>query len=852
MVERFAFRARERPDGVALVSGAAHLSYRGLARRARALGRRLAALGVGPDAAVGLMVERSPELVLAILGVLEAGGYYVPLDPDYPAERQELILADTGARVILADERLAPAVPASYAGQVLSLGALLAGAGDSEAAEPEAGLGARRPGPESLAYVMFTSGSTGRPKGVGIPDRGILRLVERGPGGSRAPASGDADLGAEETLLQLAPAAFDASTFEIWAALLHGAALVVAPPGSQSLADLAQIVARHRVSTLFVTVGLFHQLVEAELDGLAGVRQLLTGGDVVSPQHARRVLEELPATVTFNVYGPTENTSFTSGHRMERPADAGPPGEPLPIGRPIVDTRVYVLDPDLRPVAPGAPGELCTGGEGLARGYLGRPALTARSFVPDPVSGEPGARLYRTGDRARLRADGTIGFLGRLDAQVKLRGFRVEPGEIEAVLGEHPAVASAAVVPRGDRLVGYLVAAGEPAPVGEIAASLAARLPAFMVPSGFVWLDELPLNRNGKVDRKRLAAEGPEPDWAGDAADRYEPPRTPSEELVAAAFATILGVARVGRRDDFFDLGGHSLLATRLVSRLRADLGIELPLRRVFEQPTVAAVAAAIEGERADPAAAPLTPIPAAERAGPAAGPLETSFSQERLWFLDRLEPGSPAYNIPLALRLEGDLGPAALAAALAAVVARHEALRTTFGEGEDGAPVQRIGPPPPVRLPVVDLSGLPAGARSRRCAALAAAEAARPFDLATGPLLRIFLVRSAPAEHSLVVNLHHVVADGWSLGILVRELAAFYPARAAPERPPCRSCRSSTPTSRAGSGAGRPAAPSTGSSSTGAPSSRTSRRSSSPPTGRPPRCGAVRPCAWPSGSPSR
>ncbi|HYG65055.1 MAG TPA: amino acid adenylation domain-containing protein, partial [Thermoanaerobaculia bacterium] len=1157
--EVFDLQVEARPDAVAVIAGDEHLTYLGLARRARRLAADLRALGVGPEEVVGLRAERSAGLPAAMLGILYAGAAYLPLDPEAPEERLALMREEAGVRF------------------VVSGGAVM----------PPAAPGQEGGSPSSLAYVIYTSGSTGRPKGVAVPHRGIVRLVRQ---------AGYARLDADETLLQVAPVSFDASTFEIWGALLNGGRLVMMPPEKPTLDGIGDALARHGVTTLHLTAGLFHAMVEERLGALAGLRQLLTGGDVLSAPHVRRAAASLPHCQVIACYGPTEGTTFTSVHLID-PNGAGHLDTSVPLGRPIGNTRVLVLDRSLLPVPVGVAGDLAVGGDGLARGYLGRPDLTAERFVPDPYPGDsPGGRLYLTGDRVRHLADGTLEFLGRFDTQVKVRGFRVEPAEVEAHLAEHPAVRASAVLAheeeRGDRrLVAYVVpdpeyaAAGgdsggeaaarqveawtrifddtyradvpdatfntvgwvstatglplsreemgewaedavdrilalaprrvleigcgtglllfpiaphceqytgtdisprvlaslaehlgdlgsrvrllerpadrfdgiedesldlvilnsvvqyfpdadylatvleravaavrpggavflgdvrslplldafyasvelaqaepgcpasrirrraetrrlqenelvvapaffaelarrlpgicrvevhpkrgrahneltafryqvvlrvgekppsveipwrdwregmtleslrrllagpdtlETAPLGirnipnarsashgvaaalllqeetldaagllarageavrgavdpqdlwdlgrglgwqvdlgwadpgaegrfeavfrrpspgeepvslllpsppappesrpwsaytndplrgqlarrlapELRAFLGTRLPDYMLPAAFVPLEAMPLTPNGKLDHRALARLGLAADLS-QGADRYAAPRTPTEERLAAIWADLLKVPRVGAEDDFFTLGGHSLLATQAVSRVRDAFGVELPLRALFEAPTVAGLAAVIDSAReADPGLA----LPPIERV-PRDRPLPLSFAQQRLWFLDRLVPDNPFYNMFSAVRLAGALDVAALRGACREITRRHEVLRTTF-EGASGQPFQVIHPEPAAALtgilPLIDLGGLPEAARPAELERLAAAEGRRPFDLQGGPVFRNALVRLAEAEHSLFLNIHHIAADGWSMGILHRELAALYEA---------------------------------------------------------------------------
>ncbi|HEX2093879.1 MAG TPA: amino acid adenylation domain-containing protein, partial [Longimicrobiaceae bacterium] len=574
--ELFEVQATRTPGAVAVVYEGEALSYAELNERANQLAHYLRRHGVGPEVRVGICLERGPELVVALLAALKAGGAYVPLDPRYPAERLAFMLADADVAVLVTEEgaRGALLVPAGL--PVVSIDGARA-----EIAAERADAPALEAGPRHLAYVVYTSGSTGTPKGVAVEQRSVVRLVR---------GANYVELGEDEVILQAAPVSFDASTLEIWGALLNGGRLVPVPETTPSLEELGRVIALHGVTTLWLTAGLFEAMARERLEDLAGVRQLLTGGDVVPVDAVARVRARFPALRLVNGYGPTENTTFTCCHTVGEAWSGGP----VPIGSPVSNTRVYVLDAALRPVPIGVPGELYAGGDGVARGYLGRPALTAERFVPDPFSNEPGARMYRTGDLCRWLPDGTLEYLGRTDFQVKIRGFRIEPGEIEARLREHPAVRQAVVLAREDapgkkRLVAYVV--GEAA-ADALRAHLDACLPAYMVPAAYVRLEALPLTSNGKLDRGAL----PAPDGAAYVGRGKEPPRTMTERVLAEIWAELLGVERVGRRDHFFDLGGHSLLAVQLVSRVREALNPEATVEDVFAHPTLYELAARLAG----------------------------------------------------------------------------------------------------------------------------------------------------------------------------------------------------------------------------------------------------------------
>ncbi|MGW3270893.1 non-ribosomal peptide synthase/polyketide synthase [Streptomyces kronopolitis] len=733
-VDRFAAQARRTPDAVALTDhDGTELTYRQLADWSDRVAHRLLAGGLAAEDRVALLMDRSAALVVAQLAVLKAGGAYLPVDGRAPAERRRVLLDQAGAVARLTAEDVTATRTAAPAG---------------ERALPPAD-------PDRLAYVMFTSGSTGTPKPVGVRHRDVAALATdsrfTGPDFAR--------------VLLHSPVAFDAATFEVWAPLLNGGRIVVAPPGPVDAGLLRRLAAGGELTALWLTAGLFRLLSQDAPDCFAGLRQVWTGGDVVPAAAVRRVLTACPGLSVVDGYGPTETTTFATSFAM---TDAAAVPAAVPIGHPLDDMRVHVLDPRMRPVPPGTAGELFLAGEGVARGYLGRPGATAERFVADP-SGPAGARMYRTGDLARRRLDGTVEFLGRADDQVKIRGFRVEPGEVEAALAAHPGVADIAVVAREDRpgarqLVAYVVGHDGLDP-RELRAHARDTLPDYLVPTAFVPLAALPLSTNGKVDRAALPA-------PADATDRPEPvaPRTEAERRTAEVWAEVLGLAEVGVEDDFFALGGDSILSIRLTSRLAEAFGTELTPRAVFTHPTPAALAALLTAQDA-PAEDGGTLLPVDRGT-----PLPLSFAQQRLWFLDAFTPESTEYITPLALRLRGRLDTAALATALTALAARHESLRTTF-DSVEGQGVQIIHAPAQVPLPLHDLTALPAADRPAALERLLTEERTRPFDLRVGPLLRAGLVRLADDHHVLTLTLHHIITDGWSTGVLTGDLAHLYRA---------------------------------------------------------------------------
>jgi amino acid adenylation domain-containing protein len=754
----FEEQVEKAPDAVALVFEDERLTYRELNARANQLAHYLQKLGVESEKLVGICVERSIEMIVGLLGILKAGGAYVPLASDYPQERLAFMIGDSQVTVLLTQEKLVKHLPQHQA-QVICLDTnwekISSGSQENSVTEMN---------PENLAYVIYTSGSTGRPKGAMNSHRGLVnRLLWM---------QDVYQLTASDRVLQKTPFSFDVSVWEIFWPLITGVRLVMTQTGGhQDSAYLVNLIIQQQITTLhFVPSMLQVFLEEKELEKCASLRQVICSGEILFFDLQERFFARLGNCELHNLYGPTEAAIDVTFYQCQR----GSRQKIVPIGCPITNTQIYILDSNLQPVPLGMKGELHIGGVQLARGYLNCPDLTAEKFIPNPFNNEPNAKLYKTGDLVRYLSDGNIEFLGRLDNQVKIRGFRIELGEIEAVLGQHPALRECVVIAQGDdveskRLVAYVVKSQETINISELRHFLKQKLPDYMIPLAFVVLEAIPLTPNGKIDRKAL----PIPDSSYFSLEAsFVAPRTSIEEVLAAIWSNLLGLEQVGIHDNFFELGGHSLLATQVISRLRETFSVELPVRCLFEAPTIAELGESIEASRSQTPSL-LTPaiVPV-----PREGEIPLSFAQQRLWFIDQLEGTSGIYNIPLALRLIGKLDKIALERAIQEVVQRHEVLRTTF-ERVNGSPVQVIGSTWTGNVSVVDLRGLTEEEQAAEVRRLGKEEALRAFDLVKGPLLRVTLLQLGEQSHVLLLTMHHIVSDGWSIGIFQREFSSLYTA---------------------------------------------------------------------------
>ncbi|WAN69458.1 amino acid adenylation domain-containing protein [Moorena producens JHB] len=760
----FEEQVEKTPDAVAVVFEQEQLTYHQLNQKANQLAHHLQNLGVGPEVLVGICVERSVQMVVGLLGILKAGGAYVPLDPNYPHQRLSYMLGDSGVEVLLTQQSLLESLP-SHRARMVCLDSDWGAIDQYSGENLDVGVHSH-----NLAYVIYTSGSTGVPKGVAISHQALANHMRWM--GQTFP------LTKLDKVLQKTPFSFDASIWEFYAPLLVGAQLVIAKPeGHQDSDYLIEVINQQKITVLQLVPSLLRMLLETRNLAICKyLKRVFCGGEPL-PVELYCLFKQQSQATLHNLYGPTEaciDTHFYTCHeRMSK--------KTIPIGRPIVNTQSYILDPNLQPLPIGVPGELYLGGDGLAREYLNRPKLTSEKFIQNPFSSSFSERLYKTGDLARYLPDGNIEFIGRIDNQVKIRGFRIELGEIESVLNTHPQIQQTVVIATEDilgkkRLVAYIVSEEESLTAKQLREFLKQKLPDYMVPSAFVTLDTLPLTPNGKVDTKAL----PAPDGVFTREQEYVAPRTPTEEIIANIFALVLGVKDVGIHDNFFEIGGHSLLATQLISQLRVTFNREISLRQVFETPTIALISPKLsqllttENQLSLP---PIQPRTDSEQ-------LPLSSAQERLWFLNQLEGISATYNMPAALSITGNLVINALEQALSEIIHRHEVLRTSF-RTINGTPIQVIHPHSTININVVDLQQYPEAERETILQQLVQQEATTPFDLEVAPLIRSKLWQLDTTEYVLVLTMHHIVSDGWSMGILIEELSSLYQAFVASEPSP-------------------------------------------------------------------
>ena len=743
------------PDRIAVSCRGQSLTYAELESRANVLANHLVAQGVGVDEPVGLLINRSTDMMVGLLGILKAGAAYVPLDPGFPQDRLEYMIEDSRLHFLVTEEALTNRFPLEH------LRVTCLDRDWSEIARAPASRPAARATPENLAYIIYTSGSTGKPKGVMLEHRTVVNFLlsmQESPG-----------LVQDDVLLAVTTLSFDIAGLELFLPLIVGARVEVATRDEAMDGErLFKMIAELGVTVMQATPATWRMMIETGWPGSPGLK-ILCGGESVPRDLVRELLPR--AREVWNMYGPTETTIWSTVQRLEDSEST------ISIGRPIANTSVYVLDERLRPLPVGVPGELLIGGLCLARGYFGRAEMTAERFVPDPFSSRPGARMYRTGDLARWLPGGVLDCLGRVDQQVKIRGFRIELGEIESALAQHPAVGQGVLAAQpdsfgGHMLVAYVVpAAGRMLSLAEVKEFLARTLPDYMLPSALVWLDALPLTANKKVNRRALPL--PDPLQRGDGEDS-DVPVGPTETVIAGIWSEILRVSHVGRSDNFFDLGGHSLMATSVASRIRSTFKIEVPLRVLFEQPTIAGLAHKIEELQRNPQAESHEAALTRSEVQISEAPL--SYSQQRLWFITQLAQGSPLYHMSTMVPIRGHLDSAALEKALSELIRRHETLRTTF-DMREGDPVQIISPAQPVELKIVDLRSLPEQHRRTEIQRQREAEFSAPYDLVQGPLVRFTLLRLSDRNQVLLVGMHHIVSDGWSMDVLRREVTVLYKA---------------------------------------------------------------------------
>ncbi|MGA9381804.1 MAG: amino acid adenylation domain-containing protein, partial [Phormidium sp.] len=758
--ELFAAQVEKKPDNIAVVFKEEQITYQELNQRSNKVAHYLKSLEVVAEVLVGICVERSPETIVGLLGILKAGGAYLPLDATYPQERLNFMLSDSQTQIILTQQKFVEQFTRSGV-KVVCLDTDWESIEQQSQENPHSEVTS-----ENLAYVIYTSGSTGTPKGVAVPHRAVNRLVCN---------TNYVQLESSDRIAQASNFSFDAATFEIWGALLHGAKLVIIPQNIVlSLQHFATCIREQKISVLFLTPALFNQLASIVPQAFKDLRNLLIGGDALDPKSVKTVLKNGPPQRLINAYGPTENTTFSCWYLVENIAEDA---TNVPIGRPISNTQIYILDSKLQPVPVGIPGELYIGGDGLAKGYLNRPEITAEKFIINPFSNSnskiQNSKLYKTGDLARFLPDGNIEFLDRIDNQVKIRGFRIELGEIEALLTQHPDVQQAVVIAREDipgnkQLVAYIVPNQKLEAVNpSIKSFLEEKLPNYMVPTAFVMLDSLPLTPNGKVDRHNL----PAPNYTNPNLETFVAPRNSTEQRLALIWTQLLRLEQIGINDNFFNLGGHSLIAAQMLSRLREVFQVELHFDQIFKNPTISSLAQLItqnqntqKWERP-----PIKPIPRE-------GLLPVSFAQERVYFIQQLAPESSAYQFQATMRFKGQLNVDILQKCLDEIVLRHEIFRTTY-PAENGQLFQVIHPHQPISFTTLDLQTFPEPVREAEAQRLVEAEVQKPLEMTQLPLVKWVLLKLSEQEHLLIHIEHHIVHDGWSFNVFLGELIELYQA---------------------------------------------------------------------------